>query len=588
MSDPTPGNNSATDTTSVVSIPSISINDVTLPEGDSGVTPFSFTISLGSSSLSDVTFDIATADNTATVANGDYVSNSQTGVIIPAGQTTATFMVLVNRDTVVEPNETFFVNLTNVTGATVGDPYTLPNNAPANLITAIECANANGTADIIDLNGQTVTLTASYASYTGATGLPQITTNVTLENGVITRDSGAPQFRLLNVGATGSLTIDGLIVSGGSLSSSDNAGAIYNDGGTLTVLNSIVTNNSAGFGGAFYNVGSTATMMLVDSQFTSNSATENSGFLMNDGGSATILRSTVSGNSSSGSSGNGAIYNFQADLDIIDSTFSGNTSTTSVGAVQNFAGTTNIANSVFAGNSTLNTSGAVLNNAGGVMTITNSTFTGNRAGNIGGALTNNTFSTLTITNSTFAGNNSTAGGGGIHIPGASTTTITNSIVWGNNGNTLTGATITHSIIEGGFAGTGNLNVDPLFVSPLAFTSAPNSLGNYHLQDNSPAIDAGSNAAVPVDTFDVNDNASTTDEAPDLAGNPRRYDDTGVTDTGSGTAPIVDIGAYEKQTNTPVDPCAAITFPYTLPNNAPATLITAIECANANGVQIPST
>ncbi len=433
--------------------------------------------------------------------------------------------------------------------AAVTFPYTLPNNAPATLITAIECANANGTADVINLNGQTVTLTASYASYTGATGLPQVTTAITLQNGNITRSGGAPQFRLLSVGATGSLTVDGVTVSGGSLPSNDNAGAIFNDGGTLAILSSTLTNNSAGFGGALYNSGSAAAITIADSTLSNNSATQSGGFMLNDSGSATIIRSTVSGNSSSGTAGNGAIYNFEADLDIIDSTFTGNTSTTSVGAVQNFAGTTDIANSVFAGNSAANTSGAVLNNAGGVMTITNSMFTGNRAGNAAGALTNNASSTLTITNSTFAGNNATTGGG-IFIPGATTTTITNSVVWGNNGNTLTGATITYSIIEGGFAGTGNLNVDPLFVSPLAFTSAPTTAGNYRLQDSSPAVDAGSNAAVPVDTFDLNDNASTTDEAPDLDGNPRRYDDTGVPNTGSGTAPIVDMGAFEKQTNSP--------------------------------------
>lgn len=32
---------------------------------------------------------------------------------------------------------------------------------------------------------------------------------------------------------------------------------------------------------------------------------------------------------------------------------------------------------------------------------------------------------------------------------------------------------------------------------------------------------------------------------DLDGNPRFADDPAVTDTGAGTAPIVDIGAYEK-------------------------------------------
>ncbi|MCY3018684.1 MAG: Ig-like domain-containing protein [Planctomycetota bacterium] len=57
--------------------------------------------------------------------------------------------------------------------------------------------------------------------------------------------------------------------------------------------------------------------------------------------------------------------------------------------------------------------------------------------------------------------------------------------------------------------------------------------NLRLQAGSPCIDAGNNAAVP--------SGVTTD----LAGNRRFDNDTSVTDTGSGTAPIVDMGAYER-------------------------------------------
>src|SRR5204863_7124230 len=67
-----------------------------------------------------VTFDIATADGTA-VAPGDYTAKSLTAQTIPAGSSTYSFTVLVNGDTTPETNETFFVNVTNVTGATVTD-----------------------------------------------------------------------------------------------------------------------------------------------------------------------------------------------------------------------------------------------------------------------------------------------------------------------------------------------------------------------------------------------------------------------------------------------------------------------------------
>ncbi|HWQ15372.1 MAG TPA: ExeM/NucH family extracellular endonuclease [Roseiflexaceae bacterium] len=100
---------------------SLSIADVSANEGDSGTTTFTFTVSLSApASAGGVTFDIATADGTAT-AGSDYVARALTAQTIPAGSTTYTFDVTVNGDTAAEPDETFFVNVTNVTGAAVGD-----------------------------------------------------------------------------------------------------------------------------------------------------------------------------------------------------------------------------------------------------------------------------------------------------------------------------------------------------------------------------------------------------------------------------------------------------------------------------------
>jgi uncharacterized protein len=103
-------------------IPSLSINDVSQAEGNAGTTNFAFTVSLNApAGVGGVTFDIATADNTATVAETDYVAQSLTAQTIPEGSSTYTFTVAVNGDSVPESNETFFVNVTNATGATVSD-----------------------------------------------------------------------------------------------------------------------------------------------------------------------------------------------------------------------------------------------------------------------------------------------------------------------------------------------------------------------------------------------------------------------------------------------------------------------------------
>jgi predicted extracellular nuclease len=99
----------------------LSVSDVSANEGNSGTTSFDFTVSLASpAGAGGVTFDIATADDTA-AAPSDYTAKSLTGQTIPGGSSTYTFSVLVNGDTGVEPDETFSVNVTNVTGATVVD-----------------------------------------------------------------------------------------------------------------------------------------------------------------------------------------------------------------------------------------------------------------------------------------------------------------------------------------------------------------------------------------------------------------------------------------------------------------------------------
>jgi predicted extracellular nuclease len=126
----------------------LSVSDVSVNEGNSSTTSFDFTVSLSvPAGPGGVTFDIATADNTATVASNDYVANSLTGQTIPAGSSSYTFSVLVNGDVAVEPDETFFVSVTNVTGATVVDDQgqgTIVNDDIA--ITPIHDIQGTGTA----------------------------------------------------------------------------------------------------------------------------------------------------------------------------------------------------------------------------------------------------------------------------------------------------------------------------------------------------------------------------------------------------------------------------------------------------------
>jgi hypothetical protein len=187
--------------------------------------------------------------------------------------------------------------------------------------------------------------------------------------------------------------------------------------------------------------------------------------------------------------------------------------------------------------------GAVESFGNSAPTFTNCLFRGNTATGAGGggALWIGSNSNVTVRLCTITGNNATVNFAGIHNTGTNAT-VTNCIIYGNTGpggsqtvnqqiNAAGGVNnVSYSNVQGGFAGTANINANPLFENQAG--------GDFRLGAGSPCIDAGNNAAVA--------GGVTTD----LAGQPRFVDDPSVTDTGAGTPPIVDMGAYERQVAAP--------------------------------------
>ena len=98
-------------------LPTISIDDVQQVEGDSGTTSFVFTVTRSGDTSGTSSIDYQTADGTATLADNDYAALPVTVLNFAANETTKTITVDVTGDTVAEPNETFFVNLSNPAGA---------------------------------------------------------------------------------------------------------------------------------------------------------------------------------------------------------------------------------------------------------------------------------------------------------------------------------------------------------------------------------------------------------------------------------------------------------------------------------------
>jgi len=142
---------------------------------------------------------------------------------------------------------------------------------------------------------------------------------------------------------------------------------------------------------------------------------------------------------------------------------------------------------------------------------------------------------VSVVNCTFARNSSVNPGGAVNNT-ESHLTVKNSVFFDNTEPQLRSAAITsvaYSLIPGGWPGTGNIDADPRFVDP--------NNGDFRLRGCSPAIDAGSNSAVPAGVVT------------DAAGQPRFVDQPDVPDTGEGAPPIVDMGAFEHQGQTcPLD------------------------------------
>jgi chitinase len=102
---------------STPALPSISVTDVTIGEGNTGTTSRTFTVTLSSASASAVSVNYATRNGTAT-AGSDYTAVSGT-LSFAAGQTSKTVSVPVLGDTVFESDETFYLDLSAAVGATL-------------------------------------------------------------------------------------------------------------------------------------------------------------------------------------------------------------------------------------------------------------------------------------------------------------------------------------------------------------------------------------------------------------------------------------------------------------------------------------
>ena len=343
----------------------------------------------------------------------------------------------------------------------------------------------------------------------------------------------------------------------------------------ITMAACTFTDNTAGYsGGGIYSYHGIIDMAACT--FTHNNAAGNNGGGLFAGGSLTAANCSFVGNEAdnygggmfagcwygrlsecifadnvSGSSGGGARlhgdYGY-GDLCVTKCSFTGNTAQwDGGGAAIEYA---TMAMCTLRGNRAYRSGGGMY--TGYNVTVANCLLSGNladqRGGGIGAEGTGTSVVNCTLTD------NVTAAGGGVYGEEDDDIVLANCILWNNAPNAIdndaTGdISVTYSAIEGGYAGTGNIDSDPSFYDPDGMDNDPDTWedNDYHLRPQSPCIDAADNTSVPADEFDLDQDDDTTEPLPfDRDGEARFVDDPDAVDTGNGLAPLVDMGAYEYQ------------------------------------------
>jgi hypothetical protein len=274
------------------------------------------------------------------------------------------------------------------------------------LVDAITAANTDGAvggctagsgADTIELTTD-VTLTEVNNSFDGNNGLPVVESEITIEGGgfSISRDTNAPSFRLLYV--TGTLSLSNTTLTNGSFS---HGGGIRSIGGSLALTNSVLSSNQRN---AIYSSGGTVT--LIDTLLFNNSSQHSGGAVFIAAGTLIMNNTTLSGNSA-GSGGGGIAVGGLATANITNSTLSGNEANWGGGIALSDSYLT-MTNSTLSGNSATGTygGGGGIDAYAGTAILTNSTIVGNSS--IGSALSAGIESSFSLANSIVANVASTA------------------------------------------------------------------------------------------------------------------------------------------------------------------------------------
>ncbi len=356
-----------------------------------------------------------------------------------------------------------------------------------------------------------------YRIFTVATGVTAAISGLTIANGDGSMCGGG----VLNSGA---LAISNSVLSGNTVTAAQQSafgGAVCNRSGTLTLSNSSISGNTAeqggggienagamtitqciisensalpwGFGGGIANAAVGGTLTVNDSIFSDNHSSEGGAIL--NGGRLTVSDSTFSGNSVSQNGSNGGGISNIGVMTVSGSTITGNSASYLGGGIYNDIRvvTALVSNSTISDNAagqdgSAGMGGGIFNM--GMLTVNDTSISGNRAvpGYVcsGGGIAD--FGTLAVNRANISGNSagpflgSGFGGGvciGYGMAAVSDTTIVGNSTSGQGGGIYLGygmAAVTDSTIVGnGTTVQGSFNGGGIYIGPGTTFSAENTI-----------------------------------------------------------------------------------------------------------------
>jgi parallel beta-helix repeat protein len=351
----------------------------------------------------------------------------------------------------------------------------------------------------------------------------------------------------------------------------DNLGyGLYSNDSSCTITGNTIMRN--GGSGIFCVAGGVPA--ITGNTIRLNSAIGDGGGIRCEAASATIVGNVIDRNTATDSGG--GVY-CSATVAMRNNTITGNRAGEDGGGVY-LAANGSIANNAISGNAAYRGGGMYLSYVTSTTAVANTTIVGNTAVDGAGMYLGSSYCRIACC--TITGNTASNHGAGLYIRSSyyGPPALVNTLVAFNTSgvykaDTYTGPTMRNNCVYGNtaynFSGladltgtSGNISADPQLVRPASDggdgwgddpatpdmdEGANDDYGDLRLLPGSPCIDAGNNPDVPADGADVDGDGDVSEPLPmDLAGAARFADDPYMPDTGGGTAPIVDMGAYEHR------------------------------------------